>query len=69
MTWKKFGLSLIDAGINSASSGATVIVVDPVDFNPMGGGLTKLLSVMAVSAAFGVFMYLKSHRLPGVEEE
>lgn len=69
MTWRRFGLSLIDAAINSAASGATVIIVDPVDFNPMGGGLGKLLSVMGVSALFGIFMYLKAHRLPGVEEE
>ena len=67
MTWRKFGLSLIDAGINSAASGFTVIVVDPADFN-IGDGLPKLVSVMGVSFLFGVFMFLKSHRLPGVEE-
>lgn len=68
MSWKRFGLSLIDAGVNSAASGFTVIVVDPADFN-LQGGLAKLGSVMAVSFLFGIFMYLKSHRLPGVEEE
>lgn len=67
MTWRKFGLSLIDAGINSAASGFTVIVVDPSDFN-LGAGLPKLGSVMLVSFLFGSFMYIKSHRLPGVEE-
>ena len=67
MTWRKFGLSLIDAGINSAASGFTVIVVDPVDFN-LGDGLGKLGSVMVVSFLFGIFMFLKSHRLPGVED-
>lgn len=67
MTWRRFGLSLIDAGINSAASGFTVIVVDPNDFN-LDAGLPKLGSVMVVSFLFGIFMYLKSHRLPGVED-
>lgn len=68
MTWRKFGLSLIDAGINSAASGFTVIVVDPVDFNITGDGLGKLTAVMGVSFLFGIFMFLKTHRLPGVED-
>lgn len=68
MTWRKFGLSLIDAGLNSAASGFTVIVVDPADFNLTDGGLGKLAAVMAVSFAFGMFMFLKTHRLPGVED-
>lgn len=67
MTWRKFGLSLIDAGINSAASGFTVIVVDPVDFN-LQDGLPKLGSVMAVSFLFGMFTFIRSHRLPGVED-
>ena len=67
MTWPRFGLSLIDAGINSAANGVTVIVVDPVDFN-LTSGIYKLGSVVSVSFIFGVFLYLKTHRLPGVED-
>lgn len=67
MTWRKFGLSLIDSGINSAANSFTVIVVDPIDFN-LSEGLGKLLAVAAVSFVFGIFMFLKSHRLPGVED-
>lgn len=67
MTWRRFGWGLLDAGINSVANGFTVIVVDPTDFN-IGTGLGKLGSVVIVSFLFGVFMFLKSHRLPGVEE-
>lgn len=67
MTWRKFGLSLIDSGINSAANGATVMVVDPSDFN-LHDGLPQLVMVMAVGFVFGLFTFLKSHRLPGVEE-
>ena len=67
MTWRKFGLSLVDAGINSAANGVTVIVVDPADFN-LTNGLYKLGSVVMVSFIFGVFLFLKTHRLPGVED-
>lgn len=69
MTWRRFGLSLIDAGINSAANGLTVIVVDPVDFSPTAGGMGKLSMVMLVSFLFGIGMFLKGHRLPGVEDE
>lgn len=67
MTWRRFGLSLIDSGINSAANSFTVIVVDPVDFN-MSAGLGKLLTVAGVSFLFGIFVFLRTHRLPGVED-
>ena len=58
---------LLGAAINSAASAITVVIVDPADFNPMDGGLWKLLSVMGVAAIFGAALYLKQHPLP--EEE
>ena len=68
MTWQRFGLSLIDAGINSASSGVTVMLVDPVDFNLFGGGALKLGALLAVGFLAGIFTLLRAHRLPGVED-
>lgn len=67
MTWRRFGLSLIDSGINSAATSFTVVVVDPVDFN-VGAGLGKLMAVIGVSFLSGVFVFLRTHRLPGVED-
>ena len=70
MTWRRFWLSLVDASLNSAASGLTVVVVDPADFSPTAeGGLGRLATVMAVSAAFGAATWLKGHRLPGVEDD
>lgn len=67
MTWRLFGLSLIDSGINSAANSFTVIVVDPVDFN-LSGGIGKLAAVAGVSFLFGIFLFLRTHRLPGLED-
>ena len=67
MTWRKFGLSLIDSGINSAANSVTVMVVDPNAFN-LGDGIGKLGLVVAVSFALGIARFLQSHRLPGVED-
>lgn len=63
-TWRHWGRGLLGAAINSAASAVTVVIVDPLDFNPLNGGLTKLLSVMGVAAAFGAALYLKQHPLP-----
>lgn len=60
-TWLR---GLIGAAINSAASAVTVVIVDPVAFNPLQGGTLKLLSVMAVSAIFGGALFLKQHPLP-----
>ena len=66
---RKWGRGLVGAAINSAASAVTVVIVDPHAFNPMDGGVWKLLSVMAVAAAFGAALYLKQHPLPEEEEE
>jgi hypothetical protein len=67
MTWRSWTLGLIDASLNSAASAVAVTVVDPEDFN-VGAGLGKLGSVMLVSFVVGGALYIKSHRLPGVDE-
>lgn len=61
---KKWARGLLGAAINSAASAVTVVIVDPVDFSPLNGGLLKLLTVMGVSALFGAALYLKQHPLP-----
>lgn len=68
MTWRRFGLGLLDASINSAASSVVVIFVDPSTFN-FGDGLAKLLTVFAAGALMGGFMWLKNHRLPGVYDD
>lgn len=65
---RKWGRGLLGAAINSAASAVTVVIVDPSDFSPVGGGLFKLLSVMGASALVGAALYLKQHPLPDVEE-
>lgn len=66
---RKWGRGLLGAAINSAASVVTVVIVDPLDFNPLNGGLLKLLSVMGVAAAFGAALFLKQHPLPEEENE
>ena len=67
--WRRFGLGMIDAAINSAATSISVIIVDPVDFNLLQGGAWNLGALALVSAILGIAMYLKNNRLPGVEEE
>ena len=68
MTWRRFGLSMLDAGINSGSTSVTVMLVDPADFNLFDGGAMKLGALLLVGFLSGVFSFLRSHRLPGVED-
>lgn len=63
-TIRRWVRGLIGAAINSAATTVTIVIVDPVNFNPMGDGLWKVLSVMGVSALFGAALYLKQHPLP-----
>lgn len=67
MTWRRFVLGLVDAAINSAASSAVVLFVDPHDFN-FGDGLANLSTVFVAGAILGALMWLKNHRLPGVDE-
>lgn len=62
-TVRKWLRGLIAAGVNSGATAVTVVVVDPLAFN-LSDGLGKLGSVVAVSAIFGVAIYLKDHALP-----
>ena len=66
-TLKVWTRGLIGAAINSSASAVTIVIVDPVNFNPIGDGLYKVLSVMGVSALFGAALYLKQHPLPDDE--
>jgi hypothetical protein len=68
-TMRKWGRGLLGAAINSAASAVTVVVVDPIAFNPLAGGITKLVSVMIVAALFGAALYLKNHPLPECDDE
>lgn len=67
-TVRRWARGLLGAAINSAASAVTVVIVDPQDFNPMDGGVWKLLSVMGVAAIFGAALYLKQHPLPEEDE-
>lgn len=58
---------LLSAIIGGAANSITVMVVEPTSFN-LQEGLSKLLSVAAVSAIVAAAMYLKQSPLP-VEEE
>lgn len=68
MTWKRFWLGLIDAMLNSASSGVVVMLVDPADFN-LNDGLYNVAKVAIAGALLGMALYFKNHRLPGVTDE
>ncbi|HYE87724.1 MAG TPA: hypothetical protein VEA16_15280, partial [Vicinamibacterales bacterium] len=58
-TLRQWGRGLLGAAINSAASAVTVVIVDPINFNPMNGGIVKVLSVMGVAALVGAALYLK----------
>ena len=68
LTWHQFGLGLVDAAISSVANSVAVVIVDPINFNLLQGGAAKLGMVALASALIGMAMYLKNHRLPGVEE-
>jgi hypothetical protein len=56
---------LLGGAIASGANGLSVLLADPVNFNlTTSGGISKVLFVMAVSAAVGAALYLKNHPLP-----
>ena len=59
-TW---GLGAIGAAINSAAGAGALVIVDPIKFSPLNGGLVELGKVSAALAITGFFLYLKSHPL------
>lgn len=68
MDWKTWVKGLVSAVIGAAANGVTVVIVEPATFN-IGAGLSKLLSVMAVSAIVAAAMYLKASPLPGIKKQ
>lgn len=60
--------SLLAAAIAGGSSGVSVMIVDPLQFN-LSTGAGKLLQVIAVSAIVGVALFLKQSPLPPEEEK
>lgn len=65
---QKWIRGLLGAAINSAASSVTVVIVDPIAFDPIHGGAMKLLSVFLVSAVAGAALFLKQHPLPDEDE-
>jgi hypothetical protein len=60
---------IIGGAIGSGANGLTVMIADPVTFNPAtSGGLQKLAFVMGISAAVGAALFLKQHPLPDEDE-
>lgn len=66
-TLRKWGLGLIGAAINSAAGAVSLVIVDPVDFDPFGAGGVKLLKVTIALAIVGAFLYIREHKVP-IEE-
>jgi hypothetical protein len=60
---------LVAAVINGLSSGAVVVLVDPIKFNLFQGGARELGIVCSAFAALGFFTYLKTHPLPDPDKD
>lgn len=67
-TWENWLQGLIGAAISGSGNAATLIIVDPTDFN-FHAGLHKLLGIAALQALIGAFLYLKQKPLPEVKNE
>lgn len=63
-TIEKWAIGLMGAIINSGATAVTLVIVDPLLFDPANGGLRRLMMIMASSAAVGAALYLKQHPLP-----
>jgi hypothetical protein len=59
-----WGIGLLGAAINSAVGAVTMVIVEPQDFDPFGGGMVKLAKVAIVLAISGAALYLKTHPIP-----
>lgn len=60
---------MIGAVINSAAGAGTLVLIDPGDFDPFGGGFLKLVKVSVALAIAGAFLYLKEHPIPIEDDE
>lgn len=61
--WKHWLKGLISAFIGAAANSITVVIVDPVSFNPLTQ-TKKVLMVAVVSGAIAAAFYLKKSPLP-----
>lgn len=66
-----FWIYNLAATVIGACAGAVpVVIVDPKDFNPFGGGdWQKLAAVMVVSGLIALASFLKQHPLPELAVE
>lgn len=65
MDFSRWIQGLIGAGINSAASAFTAVVVSPTTFNvETAGGWAKIGSLVGISALVGFALYLKQSPLP-----
>lgn len=70
MTLRDWGLGAFGAAINAGVGGITLMIVDPSDFNPFGGGdMIALAKVCAALALVGFALYVKEHPIPLVDQE
>lgn len=58
----------IGAAINGGSNAVVLALADPATFN-IYDGWKKLLTVTALSAILGFFLYIKAHPLPDPEKD
>ncbi len=61
--WKHWLKGLISAFIGAAANSVTVVIVDPVNFNPLTQ-TNKVLTVAVVSGVIAAALYLKQSPLP-----
>ena len=61
--WMKWVKGLVAAFIGAAANSITVIIVDPVNFNPLTE-TQKVLTVALVSGGIAAALYLKQSPLP-----
>jgi hypothetical protein len=63
-TLRRWWIGAIGAAINSAAGAGALIIVDPLEFDPFGPGLMKLVKVSVALALVGAFLYIRQHPLP-----
>jgi len=64
MNWRLWFKGLMSAFIGGGASAITVIIIDPINFNPLQGGAMKVLMVALVSGCLSAALYLKQSPLP-----
>lgn len=69
MSWQNWLRGLLAAVISGVSNAFLASVVSPETFNASPDGLRKLGTILALSGALGMAMYLKQSPLPTAEEK